>query len=288
MCYEMNYKQIHDKLVNYARSTSPRDRINKRSPDDERLCSESIYVEIHHIIPRSLDGNDSSENLVELLPEEHIFIHMLRYKIYQKREDMLAVRFMLNGASLDRYSKGRNYLNKKLRGGYSWIRTHSAEFRKKNGWQTKDGVKRISEARAGKMPVKDVNTGEMIGSVDVNHPNVKSGLWVHHTKGRKYGDEVRRKISERNSGQNNGNASGLSDEYFLEKSLEMFEEFGQILGWRTMLNLSKIRGFRWIKSLRSRFGGNGSAGYIAEMEARTQTKFVDNRKLCKQIKTCLK
>lgn len=280
----MNYLNIHNKLVNYARTVTPRDRIRNRNKNDVRLNSVSLYVEVHHIIPRSLDGDDSKENLVELLPEEHIFIHMLRYKIYNKREDMLAVRFMLNGMSTRNHMKNQIFLTKKLRMGYSWIRTHSAEFRKEIGWQTEDGVRRISEARMGTMPVRDSVTREMIGSVSVDHPNVLSGKWVHHTKGIKYGQEVRDKISKRNKGQGNGNASGLTEEYFIQKGLEMYKEFGAILGWGTMLNLSEQRGFKWIKTLKSRFEGRAQKGYIEEMEKATGTKYKHNRKLCNKIK----
>jgi hypothetical protein len=107
---------------------------------------------------------------------------------------------------------------------------------------------------------------------------------VHHTKGIKYGQEVRDKISKRNKGQGNGNASGLTEEYFIQKGLEMHKEFGVILGWGTMLVLSEQRGFKWIKSLRSRFGGRDKDGYIEEMEKATGAKYKYDRKLCNKIK----
>jgi ribosomal protein S17E len=39
------------------------------------------YIEIHHIIPRSLGGNDSEENLVNLTAKEHFICHLLLTKM---------------------------------------------------------------------------------------------------------------------------------------------------------------------------------------------------------------
>lgn len=275
----MDYKSIHNKVIKYIQSTSHIDRIRNRDSNDYRLSADSVYVEIHHIIPRSLGGLDSLDNLVEVLPEEHLFLHMLRYKIYKKREDALAVRFMLNGyTNKNIYKDIRNILNKKIRMGYSWLRSHSQTLRKTEGWHTPDGIKRISDSRKGTMPVKDILTGHIIGSVRTDHPNVISGQWVHHTKGRKQSQKEIDYKKINNLGQNNPNASGLQDEYFIEKGLEMFSEFGEILYWPTMLRLSKIRGFKWIKSLRSRFNGTGTKGYYSIMEQRTGVKVKPHRK----------
>lgn len=277
----MNYIKLHNTAVEYFRNTDPRQRILKRNPQDSRIKDESIYVEIHHIIPRSLGGLDELDNLVEVLPEEHIFLHMLRYKIYRKREDMLAVRFMLNGFDSKNISKGSHaiVLTKKLRMGYAWLRTHAQQLRATEGWQTPDGVKRISESKKGKMVAKDAVTGEPVGLVSLADPKVISGEWVHHSKGRRQSkkeiDQKRKKFK----GQGNPNASGLSEDYFLEKGMEAFKEFGFILGWPAMLRLSQRKGFSWIKTLKSRFEGRGAAGYIQEMEKLTgATYIIDKRR----------
>lgn len=270
----MNYKKIHDNIIKDARGTPIKDRIKRRNPLDKRLSDTTVYVEIHHIIPRSLGGTDEPKNLVELLPEEHIFIHMIRYKIYRKREDALAVRFMLNGFDNNKASLPRkDFLNKKLRNGYAWLRSHSAYLRKTEGWHTKDGVGRISKARKGTMPAKDLKTGKMIGAVSTSHPKVLSGEWVHHSKGRVFPAEeieMRKKIG---LGQKNNNASGLTEEYFIKKGLEAYREFGIILSWRRMLELSESRGFKWIKSLKSRFNGKAQEGYYLELEKATGVKY---------------
>jgi hypothetical protein len=270
----MNYKSIHDKLVRYIRETRIKDRILKRNKTDARLFSNEIYVEIHHIIPRSLGGVDDMANLIEVLPEEHIFFHMLRYKIYKKREDALAIRFMLNGYSAhSRRISVKKILTKKIRMGYCWIKTHAQDIRKNEGWHTEDGAKRISEARKGKMYVKDAVSGERMGMVSLDHPKVVSKEWVHHTKGRKQSDKEVNNKRIVSIGFNNPNHSGLSDEYFREKGIEIYNEFGFIFSWKQMICLSNERGFKWIKTCKSRFNGLGEKGYYAELEKQLGVKY---------------
>lgn len=253
----MNYKKIHDELIKYCRETSPKDRLLKRNKNDCRKNDLRMYVEIHHIKPSSLGGTNHPSNLVELLPEEHVFIHMLRYKIYQSREDILAVRFMLNGFS----SRAKFKLTKKVRMGYAWVRTYAQGVRNSVGWQTPDGRQRISSARKGKMPCKNLATGEKVGMVSLDHPKVKSGEWVHHSKGRIQSKKEILWKRKHNAGQNNPNASGLSDEYFIQKASEYKSRLSRIPTWAEMLRFSETDGFHWIKSLKSRFGGRGKAGY---------------------------
>lgn len=43
----------------------------------------NLYLENHHIIPRSINGNDDSTNLVLLTAREHFIAHLLLAKIYK-------------------------------------------------------------------------------------------------------------------------------------------------------------------------------------------------------------
>jgi len=276
----MNYKDIHDKFIIYFKNTKPKTRLIQRSSNDPRLKHMSLYQEVHHIIPRSLGGNNSSDNLVEVLPEEHIFLHMLRYKIYRKREDILAVRFSLNGYNCDNVFKGEfsKILNKKIRMGYAWIKAHAYNLRQTEGWQTEDGRQRISQARKGTIVVKNRITGEMIGSVSNKHPSVLDGTWVHHTKGRKISDTERLKRKMLGRGANNNNHSGLTDQYLIDRGVEAAKEFGRILSWSEMMRLSKQRNFKWLKNIKSRFDNQGRRGYYNEIEARTEYKYIQTNR----------
>jgi len=61
----MNYKKIHDKII-------------------ERAKDRNIegYTEKHHIIPKCMGGTDDTENLVELTAREHFVVHKLLCEIY--------------------------------------------------------------------------------------------------------------------------------------------------------------------------------------------------------------
>ena len=63
----MNYANHYQQLIQRAR-----DRVQP-----------SEYYEQHHIIPRSLNGPDSPDNIVKLTVKEHRFAHILLFKIFK-------------------------------------------------------------------------------------------------------------------------------------------------------------------------------------------------------------
>jgi hypothetical protein len=62
----MNYRRIYDEIINFR-----------------KINSCEYYYEEHHIVPRSLGGNDTKENLVFLTSREHFICHYLLTKIYK-------------------------------------------------------------------------------------------------------------------------------------------------------------------------------------------------------------
>lgn len=183
----MDYKKLYERFCFYCKQTSVIQRLNKRNPNDFRLSlkPEEIYTEKHHILPISLGGGNEEDNLVELLPEEHYFAHLVRFKAFLNKEDFLAIRVMFNGFLNKNHipKQDINIYNVSKRIGR--YKQKISMFRKKFGWQTEEGVKNISKARRKTMPVVDAVTREMIGSVAVDHENVLNRKWVHHSKGRK-------------------------------------------------------------------------------------------------------
>lgn len=248
----MDYKNIYESYMRSFQQTSPRERLEKRNPLDERLEKEYLYTENHHILPGALGGKNTKENMVLLLPEEHLWAHEIRYKAYKNPCDMLAVRFVMNGFNSswkNRYFSGNKTLNKRIRKISSFIKQNSAEMRKVKGWQTEDGLKRISESRKGTMPVMDAETKEMIGSVSVNHPNVISGKWVHHSKGKitvleiSTNTKVRLSMEEftenralyktlvNNKGLNNPRSLGLTEEQKQEEFKKFCTDLGMVVSF---------------------------------------------------------
>lgn len=153
----MDYQSHYDKLITKAR--------NRLRPD---------IAESHHIIPKSLGGNDNDENLVNLTPEEHFTAHLLLAKIYGTRGMWFAVYLMT--------APNRNHkrTNNKL---YGWIRRqrviaqtgskHSAETRAKMV-QSQTGKKKSEETKAKMRKPKSENFKELMSSIRSGNPIGKS------------------------------------------------------------------------------------------------------------------
>ena len=79
------------------------------------------YVEIHHIIPRALGGNNAKANLVALTAKEHYVCHMLLPKmcIQSNHKGKMVYAFMMlsearNGRRATHAYTGRMYERLKL------------------------------------------------------------------------------------------------------------------------------------------------------------------------------
>lgn len=300
--FNMDYVKIHDIFISHFKKTTPRERLKLRHPEDARNFNDYLYTELHHITPRSLGGDDSPDNLVRLLPEEHIFIHFLRYKAFDKREDMLAVRLCLNGGKFNKTRQKLTYgsasLSKDIRQGYALVRQHSAEFRKKHGWQTPDGIKRISEARKGKIPVVDAKTGEVMGACTKDHPKYMSGEWVHHTKGflsvieKSTGKKIRISSQEYQAnkhlystinsqkGEKNGRYSGLTDEDLVGNAIIFYKDLKRLPSWHELIEYCGDNNIKMIKSFTKshfRFGGGGVKAFYAAVEQATGSQYTRDK-----------
>jgi hypothetical protein len=70
----MNYKKHYDKLIENAKL---------------RSIIPTEYKEKHHIIPKCMGGSNEKENLVDLLPEEHLLSHLLLVKLYPDHHGLI-------------------------------------------------------------------------------------------------------------------------------------------------------------------------------------------------------
>ena len=55
------------------------------------------YYERHHIVPKSMGGDDSQENLVYLTAREHYMAHWMLWKLHRNRQMATAFWRMVNG-----------------------------------------------------------------------------------------------------------------------------------------------------------------------------------------------
>lgn len=99
----MNYKMHYDRLIENAKN---------------RSLLKSTYKEIHHIIPRCLGGLNDNNNLIELLPEEHIVAHLLLAKIHPSNTKLIFAAFAMTGG----FNNCGRITNKE----YRWVREKHA------------------------------------------------------------------------------------------------------------------------------------------------------------------
>lgn len=78
------------------------------------------YTEKHHILPRSLGGNDDKENLVYLTAREHYICHLLLTKIYE--DDIKAYFKMVKACVMMMFMKAPNQQRVYNSRMYEWVK----------------------------------------------------------------------------------------------------------------------------------------------------------------------
>jgi hypothetical protein len=244
--FHMNYEKIYQDLCNRGKTRSKKD---------------GIYLEKHHIIPTFFfkkskrkhrysdgifEGNpDAIGNICYLTAREHFIAHILLCKIwsntkwYHRCKSSLLFFFNREDSLHERNKHFKPGETKR----YEKIRL--------------EAIKSISKERTGTMPVKDVKTGEMIGSVSVDHPKVLSGEWVHHSKGvpltQKRKDEL--KIVMQGFGNTN---SKYSDEEIVKSYLECCEAYDMIVSMNFWVDYSMKHNKPYLKIFKKfRLNGGG-------------------------------
>jgi hypothetical protein len=79
----MNYEKNYYDYIEYVKTL-------------DRKKGKGIYYESHHIIPKSMGGDNSNDNLVLLTAREHYLAHYLLYKIYNNSKMIFAFWFINN------------------------------------------------------------------------------------------------------------------------------------------------------------------------------------------------
>ena len=95
----MNYIKIYNSIMSNAQAS-------------KRVKGEHRYYERHHIIPRSLGGLDTSDNLVLLTAKEHFLAHFLIWKHYKSMnmtDQMNKMAHAFNMMSMNK--NGKRYAN---------------------------------------------------------------------------------------------------------------------------------------------------------------------------------
>lgn len=162
------YSQWYSNLIHKAKS---------------RKLENTIYKESHHIIPKSLGGDDSPNNLVELTLREHYIAHLLLSKMYggeAARKMYYALWIML----LQEKKKGSRI--------FEMYRQKYIDEALKKQIVTEETKQKISKAKKGK-PV--TRTDKLLA--DWERRKIAELGTGNPMFGRKHSEETKKKISDK-------------------------------------------------------------------------------------------
>jgi hypothetical protein len=115
-----------------------------------RTLSSTIYTETHHIIPKSLNGNNNKNNLVKLTGKEHAICHLLLIRMTEgsaKRSMAFAAwRMMFKSQS----TIGRYSISARLYESTKTELAKAASYRSSQYQHTEETKKKISDSKLGK------------------------------------------------------------------------------------------------------------------------------------------
>jgi len=178
----MNYKLIYDRIIERARA--------------RKLEG---YKEKHHIIPKSLGGLNSKDNLVELTAKEHFICHKLLVKIYP---DNAKLKFaLLAMCNLKNKVHKRSYII--TANEYEYVRKLVSEAKKGKNTRTNKYIpsdetrKKLSEANLGRIPWNKGLLGYRKGIAKSDEHKLKISNAV---TGYRHSAESKQKMSESRKG----------------------------------------------------------------------------------------
>ena len=166
----MNYKRIHDEIISNAIS---------------RGSVVGQYKEDHHIMPRSMGGDNSKSNIVQLTAREHFIIHWLLKRIY-KNKSMTYAFFSMTKMGNSTQKRYTSYSFKYAKESMSKLMSKrvgskhplfgikkelSPNFGSKRSDESKMNMSksakgiRVGEANHKSKKVKNLTTGKVFGSI---------------------------------------------------------------------------------------------------------------------------
>jgi hypothetical protein len=174
-----------------------------------RVLPNEVYTEKHHIIPKSLGGNNSENNLVDLTAREHFICHLLLPKMLtgiNKRNMSFAIWAMLNrdhSKNKSRY-KVNSYryesIKKQVAGAISQLhkgKTVSTETRAK---QSAKATGRISPNKGKSMSEDQKNKLSIAHKGKIIAPETVAKI-SESRKHYQHSEETKQKISAANQGK---------------------------------------------------------------------------------------
>lgn len=194
-----------------------------------RELSNEIYFEKHHIIPRSLGGNNKKENIVALTAKEHFICHLLlpkmtenlfrrkmiyalwciinaengnqnRYKITSRQYDLIKNKQSIARKLYKHTSESRRKIsegNKGKRVSEETKKILSAKAKQRGTFNSKESIQKAKETRKINGTEKSMITPKAIAKrVETRKINGALNAWIsaaHSPSARKKAADTRRK-----------------------------------------------------------------------------------------------
>jgi hypothetical protein len=212
-----------------------------------RDLPKEIYTENHHIIPRSLGGSNSKNNLVSLTAREHRLCHLLLPKMTisedQTKKMWYAAWMILRVENQGQHrsiSKGKFYELAKIEFTKLMSKLHkgkivSAETRKKMS-ESRKGKPGPNKGKAmsneQKQKLSKVHTGKIVAQSTVDKI-------LETRKGYKHSEDTKRKISEGNKGKTMPAKTDIQKKVVSEKLK------GRVISEETKRRMSASRKAYW-------------------------------------------
>jgi hypothetical protein len=160
--------------------------------ENAKTRTVSGYVERHHIIPRSLGGADTMDNLVDLTAREHFICHWLLTKIYtgDARYKMINALYLMQGKN--QYQE--RYINSRV---YETLRKEYAEYiSKMNTGRVQPADEKARQIKAITGRKRAPFSAEWLAKIKKARQGEKNGMF-----GKKHSIETRAKQSEKATGR---------------------------------------------------------------------------------------
>ena len=170
-----------------------------------RVLPNDVYTEKHHVIPRSLGGDDSKENIARLTAREHFICHWLLTKMVSGKKEKYQ---MWNAFSCMLYRENANQERYKISSKvFESIKIAGSKIKK----EKMSGVNNPMYGKRGPLSPSygKKRTPEQLQTYSECHKGIKRSLEARlkqsqSTKGRPKSLEHRRKVGQSVKGEKNG------------------------------------------------------------------------------------
>jgi len=156
-----------------------------------------IYTETHHIIPKSLNGTNESENLVVLTPREHFICHWLLTKMVETKKHkwqmMNALGYMMWAIN---DNQERYKVNARL---YEQLKTKHSEMKSWANSGKRNGMYGKKHTQEAKDKISKANTGSKL----TPEQRAKVSESKLGKKREEFSEEWKAKMSKAKQGSNN-------------------------------------------------------------------------------------